>query len=272
LQGSGLPTPVAGDELAGFLYNPVGPTSFTFGGTNNDIPAAPSGVGAVAGVAGGVTVTWTPPANQDVTSYTVYRVLASAVPQVYAAITGGLGQPANPATPTFTDLTAVVGTSYNYVVAANALFQGPASTPFTFAPPGGGGASTPVINSIVVTGGAVGSALVTYNQNVLCGVNAATSFVYSNTAGTPGGLAKPGATCADGPLATQVTITFGATNGATPPVTETTGVAQTNDTVKYTAPTQSTTGNAVYAGGAVTPQFAATQTVTDNGTGTSPLQ
>jgi len=275
-EASGPPA-VPGDELAAFNYNASGPTAFAFGGvgTNGDVPATPTGVGVVAGTVanGGTIVTWTAPANPDVATYNVWRApVGGAFAIVGPAVVGTTfsdNATTDPLTP------PVAGTSYQYEVSAVATAggggqQGPLSTPFTFAPPGGGGATTPVINTIVVTAGSPGTALVTYNQAVTCSSNAGQAFSYSNTAGVPQN-ALAGASCAPGPGANAVTITFSAAGG-TPPVGTTTGLAHNGDFVKYTAPATQTTANSVFAGVAAAPQYAATQTVTDNGTGTSPLQ
>jgi hypothetical protein len=161
------------------------------------------------------------------------------------------------------------------VVACESSFDlcGPldASAPLTVAapvPPAAPVIDTVVITASVQTAGAVttaGSALVTYNEDVTCLTAAGADFTYSNSGAPEGALA--GASCASA-SAMALTITFPETTGTTQDIVNVPG---NGDTFTYTVPGTKTTADAVYAGTVILPAYAATQIVTDDGTGTSPL-
>jgi hypothetical protein len=100
------------------------------------------------------------------------------------------------------------------------------------------------------------SFVVTYNEDVLCPTAAGADFTYSNSGGVVKNLV--GTACASS--GETLTITF--PTSVTPAY---------NDTFIYAVPTPETPNTSVYAGSFSSPVFAAAQTVTDDGTGTSPL-
>jgi hypothetical protein len=291
---------IDGDEIGQFSYNPTGPSNFVFAG-NGDVPAAPTGLGAVAGTSGGVTVTWTAPPNPDVVgtggggagegSYDLYRAVAGTTNYLLVLPTTGTVTTAGTVT-TYTDSAAndtttptagvdagppVPGVSYTYAVEAVAAANGggqvgPLSTAFTYAPPGSGGATTPVIASVAITassttGPTAGTAIVTYNTAASCGTTAGPDFSYSNTAGTGGAVA--GTTCTQ---TSANVLTFGLATtylvGTTPNPTVVVAPVS-GDTLKYTAPGSETVANSVWGGTTAIPLYAATQTVTDTGNPTN---
>ncbi|MHB8593257.1 MAG: beta strand repeat-containing protein, partial [Acidimicrobiales bacterium] len=144
---------IPGDGLATISYNPSGPSTFKFGNagantTNGDVPAAPTGLGVAAGSSGGVTLSWTAVPNPDVTTdasatYNIYRAT------VTSGTVGTYGTQGSPlatvvaggasATTTYTDSSAVPGTTYSYVVSATSgtaggAQEGPASSAVQFTP------------------------------------------------------------------------------------------------------------------------------------------
>ncbi|MDD2733101.1 MAG: multicopper oxidase domain-containing protein [Desulfuromonadaceae bacterium] len=109
---------------------------------NQVLPAAPSVLTATAASTTSVNLTWTDNANNE-TDFTVQRT--TAVTGVIATFTA----PANATT--FTDTTAVAGTTYSYSVAAtNALGSSAASNNATVAVP-----AVLVISTVTVPAGAV---------------------------------------------------------------------------------------------------------------------
>jgi putative cell wall-binding protein len=72
-------------------YNPAGPSTFDFDGTNSDVPAAPTGVTAAptaGNTAGQFTITWAAPVNPDVFQYRIFRIpITNGVAGLPAAIT-----------------------------------------------------------------------------------------------------------------------------------------------------------------------------------------
>ena len=146
---------IAGDEV-GVTYNPAGPSSFTFGnaangdGLNGDVPSAPTGLGVTAGTSGGVTLSWTAVPNPDVTtdSSATYNIYRATVTSGTVGSYGTYGTPfatvvagGASAKTTYTDSSAVPGTTYSYVVSAsegsaagNTKVEGPASSAVQFTP------------------------------------------------------------------------------------------------------------------------------------------
>jgi hypothetical protein len=201
--------------------------------------------------------------------------------------------------PRFIDAGATAGAQYVYYVTATAAAApngGGMTSPFSAATnpvTAGAGAVTPVIKDVVITasqpfsnfngnagggtftsqGGVPATATVTYNETVNCLSAAAGDFSYSNSGGS--GVVK-GASC-QMPTPTpskQLVIRFAQVtksgSGGSATFSQNTVVTPGNgDTVTYTVPSPETTANSVYAGSVGSPSYAATQTVTSNGTAAS---
>ncbi len=125
---------VVGDEFSSIAYNPSATSTFTYGGTNGDVPAAPTGLSTTANSNGQAVISWTAPPNLDVASYNVYRATVSS---------SGVGSYTELTTPgaitstSYTDKTVVAGTKYSYIVSATAApsgggMTGPLSGAVTF--------------------------------------------------------------------------------------------------------------------------------------------
>jgi len=305
----------------------------------SDVPAAPTNVAATYNACAfntgtctaGVVVTWTPPANADVSGaqatqapapadYEVWRSTvsggtlgaATALGVVHvstAAVTAGVGGgdlaggPTPIASPEFIDPTFSSGGQYVYYVTATAATasggtpggSGAATNygPFSTGSPtvtAGAAAAAPTMKFAVVTpstaftafngntgtgtftssGGAPGSLTITYSSAVSCLAAAGADFSYSNSGGSG---AVAGTQCWQVPgNPTQLVIALAQTaksgSGSTATFTATTVANPGNgDTVTYTPGSPQTTANSVFAGPASGPAYAASGTLTGNGTG-----
>jgi hypothetical protein len=252
------PTEWGGDTLS-INYNASGPSEFNF---VTDIPAAPTAVTAApvtsgpdAGL-GYISVSWTAPVNPDVALYNVWRAEESTTGTYDWTTATNVGSCTSSAASPCSDTTAPAAGTYEYAVDASdgsttyfGALSAP-SAPVTIAAP-----AAPVIVTVLMS---PNSALVTYNEDVTCAANAGLHFTYSNTGGVGPVV---GTSCApETGQPTELTIALPALYA---PVTD--------DTFTYTVPTLETVADAVYAGTVSSPVYAATQIVTDNGTGTSPL-
>ncbi len=260
------PTTYAGDELYIDVGTSGAPSDFEM---NIDVPAAPTAVQASVNPSGpnvgAISVKWNAPApapalltNPSVDYYDIWMATESTTGTYDWSTSTPAGS--SDTSPDVSVDNPGAGT-YEFAVVActdDAPFGvglcGPldASAPLTIAAP-----AAPVIETVVITPSTtVGSALVTYNEDVTCAVNAGPDFTYSNTGGsgsvvgesTPTGCASSGDT---------LTITFPASNVVAP---------GSGDTFKYTVPGTETALNSVYAGPSGSPVYAAGQTVSDPGT------
>jgi hypothetical protein len=123
----------AGDDLS-IQVNTAGPSVFQF---NNDVPVAPTAVTSVPATptGSGIKVSWTAPANMDVTGYDVYRAVESGTGAfTFSLLAAGTNVSASP----FTDATATAAGTYEYEVTVHGGSDGPlpasaASAPLTIA-------------------------------------------------------------------------------------------------------------------------------------------
>jgi len=339
--------PYPGDQVDVGLatgYAAGTPTAFQFDATNveagfagspyGDVPAAATTPAAsyngcaftTGGVCQpGVVVTWTPPANPDVSGsqalaphggtaakYNLWRatvsgtttgtptLLGSVTVESGATPTNRIGGTTLIGSPQVIDTTFASGQSYVYYVTATAATgvdgggqTGPFSagstsvaagssavTPtFTYAsitpssctavvgPPSNDCSTTPKSTNTAPPTVTNGYALVEYNEAVTCLSGAGSAFAYSNSAA---GASATGQSCAQGPSPNTLKITFppysSSVIGGTTVYTYTPIMVPANgDTLTYTAPGTTTTANSVYAGTTSSPQYAKTQTITDNG-------
>jgi hypothetical protein len=283
--GSTTPPQLSNGDKLYISYNSSGPSTFTY---LRDAPAAPTAVAATysattpatsyqyphfAGGPGNI-VTWTAPANYDMVNatydgdswYEIYRATLTAGTYDWSTATDLGYVYASEAIPTtFVDGTATAAGTYEYEVQANSF--GPSddysyryghspysasSNALTVVAPV---IPAPVIVTVVIS---TNTALVTYNEDVSCATGAGLQFTYSDTAGVHNLV---GTACAE-TTATELNIALPAPYSAV-----------TGDTFTYTAPpTLQTVATSVYAGPTGSPVYAATQTVTDDGSLTSPLQ